>query len=226
MNTKMNLMKPPEQSNCEPDDDLNLMCDKNINLKDDNDSSSSSCSDLSLSSLSSIEVLNEENDPPNVTLEDCSNAYFAGYLGKKCVDKFKCNICESIMLKDIEDATFDNQEFLIFCKNYSSETSSLLHLKRPTLDFTDFVSLAQKTIKKTVEKMPHKKNISKFIFSKIKNDLSSIIHINSSCELHIDFLITHLINCKLLRDFNWKSKNNKSSARDKNKNKLSILKNN
>lgn len=222
----MNLMKPPDQSNCEPDGDLNLMYKTNINLEDGNDSCSSSCSsNLSLSSLSSIEVFSEENDPPNVTLEDCSNAYFAGYLGKKCVDKFKCSICEGNMLKDIEDATFNNQEFLIFCKNYSSE-NSLLHLKRPTVDFTEFVSLAQKIIKKTVEKMPHKKNISKFIFSKIKNDLSSVINFNSSCEPHIDFLVTHLINCKLLRDFNWKSKNIKSNAKDKNKNKLSILKNN
>jgi len=73
--------------------------------------------------------------------------------------------------------------------------------------------------------MPHKKNISKLIFYKIKIDLSSLININSSRELHIDFIITHLINCKFLRDFNWKSKNIKGSAKDKNKNKLTILKN-
>jgi len=221
----MNLMKPPEQSNCEPDDDFNLICKKNIDLEDGNDSCSSNCSNLSLSSLSSIEVISEENDPPNVTLEDCCNAYFAGYLGKKCVDKFKCSICEANMLKDTEGATFNKQEFLIFCKNYSSETS-LLHLKRPTVDFTEFVSLAQKIIKNDRISDHHKKNISKFIFYKIKNDLSSLIHFNSTCELHIDFIITHLVNCKLLRDFNWKSKNIKSSTKDKNKNKLTILKNN
>ncbi|KAL4104692.1 hypothetical protein QTP88_019974 [Uroleucon formosanum] len=41
------------------------------NSEDGNNSCSSSCSNLSLSSLSSIEVISEENDPPNVTLEDC-----------------------------------------------------------------------------------------------------------------------------------------------------------
>lgn len=91
------------------------MYEKNINLdlEVDNDSCSSNCSNLSFSSLSSNEVIFEENYPPNVTLEDCSNTYFSGYLGKKCMDKFKCNVCESVMLKDIEDATFDNQEYFV-----------------------------------------------------------------------------------------------------------------
>jgi hypothetical protein len=48
LNTKMNLMKLPKQSNCQPDDDTNLMCEKNINLdlEDDNDRCSSNCSNL------------------------------------------------------------------------------------------------------------------------------------------------------------------------------------
>jgi hypothetical protein len=143
--------------------------------------------------------------------------YFAGYLGKKCMDKFKCNIYEGIMLKDIEDVTFDNQEFLIFCKNYSSDISLILNLKRPTENFCKFVSIAQKILKKIVKKMPHKKNIAKCIFSKIKNDLSSVFPIHSSCKLHFDFLITHLINCRLSRDFNWISKNIKNRSKDKEK---------
>jgi hypothetical protein len=73
--------------------------------------------------------------------------------------------------------------------------------------------------------MPHKKNIAKFIFSKIKNDLSSVFPIHSSCKLHFDFLITHLINCRLLRNVNWISKNIKSRSKDKNKTKLCIFKN-
>lgn len=217
-------MKPSTLSNCEPDNDVQLMCETNNNFESDDECSSSNNSPLSISSLSSIEVFPLE-DEPIVTLEDCSNAYFSGYLGKKCVDKFKCKFCEEIMLKDIEDTQFDNQEFLIFCKNYSSQTSSLLHLKRPTACFTEFVSLAQKIIKKTVEKMPHKKNIYKFLSSKIKNDLSSILKFPSSCHLHFGFVISHLIYCKLLRDFNWISKNFKTNIKNKNKNKLNILQN-
>lgn len=28
-----------------------------------------------------------------ITSEDCSIAYFAGYLAKKCIDKFSCSLC-------------------------------------------------------------------------------------------------------------------------------------
>lgn len=57
---------------------------------------------------------------PNVTLEQCSNTYFSGYLGKKCVEKFKCRLCENVMLKETNDEQFNEKEFLIFCKNYDS----------------------------------------------------------------------------------------------------------
>lgn len=73
--------------------------------------------------------------------------------------------------------------------------------------------------------MPHKKNICKFLVVKIKNDLSSIVNFPSSCQSHFDFIITHLIHCKLLRDFNWISKNIKTCNKEENKNKLNILKN-
>jgi hypothetical protein len=68
------------------------------------------------------------------------------------MDKCKCNLCKAVTLKDIEGATFDNQEFLMFCKNYSSDISSILKLKRPTENFSKFVSIAQKIFKKKLLK--------------------------------------------------------------------------
>jgi len=73
--------------------------------------------------------------------------------------------------------------------------------------------------------MPQKKFIRQFLFDKIKSDLSYICEFNESCNDHINFIIIHFINCKLLRDFNWKSKNIKSTKVEKNQNKLSILRN-
>jgi len=58
-----------------------------------------------------------------ITLKNCSNSYIAGYLTKKCTDKFKCSVCLSILLKSDEDDTFNQQEFLIFCRNYDSQSS-------------------------------------------------------------------------------------------------------
>jgi hypothetical protein len=99
-------------------------------------------------------------------------------------------------------------------------------LKRPKSDFIQFITLAQQIIKKTVEIMPHKKSIRQFLYDKIKSDLSYICKFNKSCSDHFHYIIIHFINCKLLRDFNWKSKNIKSTRIEKNKNKLSILSNN
>lgn len=86
--------------------------------------------------------------------------------------------------------------------------------------------MAQKIIKKTVEKMPHKRLIQKFIFNKIKKEISHVCKFSELCQDHYNFIIIHLINCKLLRDFNWKSKNIKKTRAEKSQNKLSILKNN
>jgi len=37
-----------------------------------------------------------------------------------------------------------------------------------------------------------------------------IKNVKIECQSRIDFIILHLIHCKLLRDFNWKSRTNKN----------------
>lgn len=87
------------------------------------------------------------------------------------------------MLKPDEN----QQEFLIVCRNYDSQSSNLF-LKIPTFKFTEFIRMAQKLIKKTVEKMPHMKLIGKYIFNKIKNDLSHICSFSESCQERYNFI--------------------------------------
>lgn len=77
-----------------------------------------------------------------------------------------------------------------------------LHLKRPTDDLVIFMTMAQTIIRKTIEKMPLKRNIHKFLHKKIISILYSVFIINDSCKHYLDFLITHLVHCKLLKDFN------------------------
>lgn len=89
-------------SNCEPDDGefltVNVLKDisidpvikptfqiKETHYATDSDSSSSN---VSLNSISEVETA----DNPSLELL-CSIAYFAGYLAKKCWDKFMCNEC-------------------------------------------------------------------------------------------------------------------------------------
>lgn len=224
----MNLMKPSIFSNCEADADTHLLNNDDdlneaaIEIEDLNESSDSSSS-VSLSSMSFTEE-SDDGFKTNVTLEQCSNTYFSGYLGKKCVEKFQCRLCENVMLKETNDEQFNEKEFFIFCKNYDSQSSNLF-LRRPTDSFEKFIFHSQQIIKQIVEKMHHKKNISKIIHKKIKNDLIATINFHIHCQPHIDFTIKHLILCRLLRDFNWNSRNIKKIRSEKSKQKLKILKN-
>lgn len=75
----------------------------------DAESSSSNFSSLFLSSVSMVDISTEEQCETKVTLENCSNSYIAGYLGKKCIEKFNFENCSRVMLKSDEDNTFNQQ---------------------------------------------------------------------------------------------------------------------
>jgi len=88
-------MQPTIFSNCEPDYDINLLSrDDNMSTENcssnESDSSSSMIQALSsISTMSTIDVSTLEEYEAKVTLENCSNTYFAGYLGNKSFKKFK-----------------------------------------------------------------------------------------------------------------------------------------
>jgi len=121
LNAKMSLMKPSSSSNCEPDDDIHLMTNKDNETRLlDMDSSFSSSSSISMLSIDN----SLEEQEAVVNLENCSNTYFAGYLAMKCLLKFSCSNCEKLMIKS---GTIPNQlEYLIFCRNYDSKTSNYI----------------------------------------------------------------------------------------------------
>lgn len=216
MNVKMCLIKPSDSSNCEPDNDFNLINNEDnatkINVADSSFSSSSSVSMMSIDN--SLEELGEQE--AKINLENCSNTYFTGYLAMKCFLTFSCSHCEALMIKS--DNIPNKLEYLIFCKNYDSKFSEL-HLKLPTLAITEFVISAQKILAKILEKIPYKKKISEFIGQKIKTNIIDSLNIEETCIPHVEFLIKHLIICKLFRHFNWESKNLKHVKSEKSKKK-------
>lgn len=79
-------------------------------------------------------------------------------MAKKCIDQYKCNKCELIILKN-NDFLFDDQEYLIFYKQFESADIEKSSLKKPSDLFVNFVSIAQKYLKDCVELNPHKKKI-------------------------------------------------------------------
>lgn len=217
---KNNLFKASELSNCETDSDLNLFSitpDSNIKsnyLKSTDDvnecdlESHSSSDSNDTSSISNTHII--ESELCDVSLEICSNAYFAGYLGKSCFNYFKCSKCVDKFLKPNDPLNlFDQHEFLIFYKNYESKelNANKCFLKKPTDTLINFVNNAQLILKKLVEQKPQRKNIGHFIHNHIKNQYISSFNLDENCVKHFDYLLTKLIHAKLLRNFNWKSKN-------------------
>lgn len=224
---KHNLMKSTELSNCENDFDYNLFDTElhnqittytDMNLINSDSDTFISSSDESSTKYTELPVALDQN----ITLEICSNTYFAGYLAKKCVDQFKCSKCENIILK-INDFFSDDHEYLIFYKQFESVDPEKSCLKKPSQIFVQFVTAAQKCLNDFIELNPHKKKLCSTIQLMIKNDLFSILNFDLSCEQHFDYIVQKLIQCKLLRHFNWTSKNlkghNVSTV-----NKLKILK--
>jgi hypothetical protein len=59
----------------------------------------------------------------NVNMETCSVVYFAGWLGKSCIDKYDCSDCKKILLKNQVDLT-DRKQLLLINKTYSNSTTT------------------------------------------------------------------------------------------------------
>lgn len=87
----MSLMKPSSYSNCESDSDIHLMTNEDNTSKTIYDEESSDFLTVSISSsydsLLNVDMPLEEREP-EITLKNCSNTYFSGYLAMKCVVKF------------------------------------------------------------------------------------------------------------------------------------------
>ncbi|VEN51244.1 unnamed protein product [Callosobruchus maculatus] len=82
-----NLLKAPDESNCEPDEDIPLF-EQDVQTVDANDSDI-----MSISSSAS------ETSNPTESLEECSVTYFSGYLANKLLEKFRCEHCKKKLLE-------------------------------------------------------------------------------------------------------------------------------
>jgi len=101
---------------------------------------------------------------------------------------------------------FNDKDYLIFCRAYGSK-SSHFGLNVPTDDFTNYISQCQKLLSKIVLKKPYKLQIGLSIKKSITKNIWPNFDIDLECTPHLEFVTMHLIQCKLLRDFNWKSRN-------------------
>ncbi|VEN63638.1 unnamed protein product [Callosobruchus maculatus] len=101
---------------------------------DSNDSCPNADTDLWITEIQAAQeyfssVLNADNEESSVTLESCSVAYIAGYLGKFLMDKVNCPCTADNLSLDAMDLS--HTDTLIFYRDFGSE-EDIKHLKKPT----------------------------------------------------------------------------------------------
>nr|CAI5856161.1 unnamed protein product [Callosobruchus analis] len=111
-NSVSGLLKPPNDSNCEPDEDIDLFAQSAPTMLVPEESDVES---LSVSSSASDDTI----------LEDCSVTYFAGYLAKKLLETFECHYCRKNFIG--EKMLNDKQQLLLLNKNY--DINDKFHLR-------------------------------------------------------------------------------------------------
>uniref|UniRef100_A0A2S2NPA0 Transposable element P transposase n=1 Tax=Schizaphis graminum TaxID=13262 RepID=A0A2S2NPA0_SCHGA len=184
--------------------------DNNIDLSDTESLSSSSSND-------SHNNLNKDKENVEVTLEDCTVVYFAGYLAHICLNNFNCNSCK---LQLITDTDINNKDQL-FIINKNFENIKTNGLKSPSKELVELIICAIDIFEDKFGKVQHKKNIKKIFMTwfKRRNLIKHWLHENEECADHKLFILDKLLTCKIFK----KCKDHSITTRQSKLTKLKIL---
>ncbi|CAI6348066.1 unnamed protein product [Macrosiphum euphorbiae] len=226
------LMKCSELCNCEEDNDVFLTVDVLSDVSNTEGTTIEHKEDEVLDELENSSSNSNSDWSPNTyvpeettTLETCSIVYFAGYLVKKCLDFFNCNICLEQLIKN-NDEMNDKNQLLILNKTYRG----VIHggLKTPTNEFVNICTMCLKYFEKNWESIKSKKGIVKTLMQSIS--LSDIIPSFDShpCKEHYLYIIRLLFVTKIFhtcKQINEQSTIKSISSTTKPHSKLRILNN-
>lgn len=137
----------------------------------------------------------EDKTSQNENLQDCVNAYVAGWLVKKIIAKIQCNDCIKY-LKETENYDKKTAELINLraYKNFSLTTPSDAFES----DLKSAIAVFDRYFKYFKSKEKVHKRMLKILCNKIK--------LNCSCEIHSDFIMGCITN--VLIKFNVKNFNN------------------
>lgn len=218
-------------SNCELDEDEFLTVDvlKDISIDpviestfqpEETCNASNSADSDSSSTSSKNSIIIETADNPS--LEVCSISYFAGYLAKKCWDKFGCTNCN---LTKNKSNLNDKSILLILFRTYN-DIEPTQGLKAPTDEFLDIVTICLHIFEKTFPKIKSEKKILSQLKDKALMQINKkYTHFqNSKCHCHYMYVIELLFRTKIFKE--CKTENSKIGKRTvQNADKLRVLEN-
>lgn len=218
-------------SNCELDEDEFLTVDvlKDISIdpviestfqpEETCNASNSADSDSSSTSSKNAIIIETADNP---SLEVCSISYFAGYLAKKCWDKFGCTDCN---LTKNKSNLNDKSILLILFRTYN-DIEPTQGLKAPTDEFLDIVTICLHIFEKTFPKIKSEKKILSQLKDKALMQINKkYTHFqNSKCHCHYMYVIELLFRTKIFKE--CKTENSKIGKRTvQNADKLRVLEN-
>lgn len=192
-------------SNCEPDEDEFLTVDvlKDISIDPAieptvkleetyyyNASDSDSSSTTSINDSKTIDTVD------NISLEVCSTAYFAGYLAKKCWDKFGCTECNLTKSKDLNDKSI----LLILFRTYG-DVEPTQGLKAPSDQLLDMVKICLYIFEKFFPEIKSEKKLLHKLKEKALLQINKkyIYFQNLTCHSHYVYIIELLFRIKIFK---------------------------
>lgn len=143
-------------------DEVPLLTNTQVDqIYSDADAESNISSDFSADEFS----LTDQTINNVVTIEDCSVAYFAGYLAHKCTKQFICNLWKNDLLTDKNLS--DKKQLLIINKNYSSILNDD-GLRVPSIAFIEIINRILIIFEKQFVKVEHSKKVRAKLLQIIK----------------------------------------------------------
>ncbi|CAI6348061.1 unnamed protein product [Macrosiphum euphorbiae] len=180
--------------------------------------------------LESVSSFSETSGSPKTTfeatpisLETCSITYFAGYLAKKCIQKFNCEMCKLNLITKTNKN--DENQLLLHNKTYDY-TDQGYGLKAPTNILLDISTICLNVFKNNFDEMKCNKKLLAQLISKAETkieDKYSILQSNS-CKEHFQYIIELLLRTKLYKECKWLNANSGKRSMQ-NADKLRVLQN-
>ncbi|KAL4121898.1 hypothetical protein QTP88_014318 [Uroleucon formosanum] len=216
-------------NNCEPDDAEFMTMDvlKDVQIEKEIESNTSEeqfdklldTADSEDSETCEYNISFSPSSKP--TLETCATTYFAGYLAKKCLDKYKCEDCGLLLISN-EQLHRDNHQILLTNKSFDfigptqglkMPSKVMTQITKVCLDvFTEFFP----QIKAQKELLKKLKDIAE---PKIKKKLSP----NTWCPIHFTYIIELLFRTKIYMECKWMNANSTNKLSLQNADKLRIF---
>lgn len=176
--TIQQILEPPRSTSYDPDFDCLLEVSEDSNdpppsPQESEESKNSGDSQNSASSSSGDILVSMLNVDEVVTLEECSQVYFVGYLVSKYHTKFSCNHCLELMSHSGSNLT--SQELLILNRTFSNlKVDTTSGLVSPSETILNFCKVPFEIFKKKFNKICHKNKIlQKLVFMTEKFPLTT-----------------------------------------------------